>query len=651
MYEENTLVGKVLNERYEILEVVGSGGMATVYKAECKLLNRYVAVKVLKDSLRYDLDLKEKFNREAQAAAKLSHNNIVSIFDVGEIDGLNYIVMELIEGTTLKEYITQNKPIHWKVARNIAIQIGMALEHAHANGIIHRDIKPHNILITKDNVIKVADFGIASAVSTETVVAGKNDGAAMGSVHYISPEQARGGYITETTDIYSLGVIMYEMLTGQLPFDGDNAVSIAMMKLEQEPVNCKVVNLDVPADMAEIVMRALAKDPAQRFSTVQEMIVSLRKLGTQNQAPGAVIRTAEERQEIIKKKKEKSEKTNNNKMIINIIISMLVVIGIVGVGTALYLNGWNVKEVQVPDLLDKTLEEAITIAEEHDLRIDEKKIEYEISEEFEEGKIMEQKPGANTFVKKNKKISLVISKGKTEGDIELISVLGMQYDEAVKKLEDMGLRTEKIEREDEKAELGEVVAQSPADGEKVSENAVITLYVCTSKPEEHKEIPGVIGMNKSQAEATLKAAGFSLGNVKKENSNKPVGEIIDQDPTAGSESPQGTYVNIVISAGKAEEVTPPENSTPEANNPGTPNTPNTPEEEVKPQIKTITIPLPEDGDEIIHVKVLANGKEFYNKKHPKTDGKVDVRVQAKKDTNIQVYFGDTLVVEKVIEFN
>ena len=469
----------------------------------------------------------------------------------------------------------------------------------------------------------------------------------MGSVHYISPEQARGGYITETTDIYSLGVIMYEMLTGQLPFDGDNAVSIAMMKLEQDPVNCKVVNLDVPADMAEIVMRALARDPAQRFSTVQEMIVSLRKLGTQNQAPGTVIRTTEERQEIIKKKKEKSEKANNNKMIINIIISMLVVIGLVGAGTALYLNGWNVKEVQVPDLLDKTLEEAIAIAEEQDLRIDEKKIKYEISEEFEEGKIMEQKPGANTFVKKNKKITLVISKGKTEGDIELISVLGMQYDEAVKKLEGMGLKTEKIEREDAQAELGEVVAQSPKEGEKVSENAVITLYVCTSKPEEHKEIPGVIGMNKSQAEATLKAAGFSLGNVKKENSDKPVGEIIDQDPTAGSESPKGTYVNIVISAGKAEEPTTPEPNTPETDTPNTPNI----EEEVKPQIKTITIPLPEDGDEIIHVKVLANGKEFYNHKHPKTDGKVDVRVQAKKDTNIQVYFGDTLVVEKVIEFN
>ena len=666
MYEENSLVGKVLNERYEILEVVGSGGMATVYKAECKLLNRFVAVKVLKDSLRYDLDLKEKFNAEAQAAAKLSHNNIVSIFDVGEIDGLNYIVMEYIDGITLKEYISKNKPIHWKVARNIAIQIGMALEHAHANGIIHRDIKPHNILITKDNVIKVADFGIASAVSSETVVAGKSDGAAMGSVHYISPEQARGGYVTETTDIYSLGVIMYEMVTGQLPFDGDNPVSIAMMKLEQDPINCKVINLDIPQDMAEIIMRAFARDPSARYQTVQEMLVALKKLGTQGAVSTAVIRSPEERREIIKQKKQKSEKNANNKMILRIVISMIIVIVLFSVGTFAYLN-WNAPEVQVPDLLDKTLEEAIELAEERGLKIDEAKIEYETSEEFEEGKIMSQKPGANTYAKKNKKISLVISQGKTEGDIEVISVLGLQYEDAAGKLEEMGLNVKKVEREDADAEIGEVISQSPKKGVKVSEGTVISLYVCTSHPEEeHTEVPGVIGMTKSQAESTLKKAGFTLGNVKKETSDKPAGEIIRQEPSAGSESPKGTYVDIVVSGGKEEEpennennssnVTPPNNNNttttpPTQTTPPETTTPQQPDDTVEAQTKTITIPLPEDGDDIIQVKVVANGKEIYNKEHPKTDGAVNIPVKAKKDAQIQVYFGDKLVVDKTIEFN
>lgn len=664
MYEENSLVGKVLNDRYEILEVVGSGGMATVYKAECKLLNRYVAVKVLKDSLRYDLDLKEKFNKEAQAAAKLSHNNIVSIFDVGEIDGLNYIVMEYIDGITLKEYISQNKPIHWKVARNIAIQIGMALEHAHANGIIHRDIKPHNILITKDNVIKVADFGIASAVSSETVVAGGSN-AAMGSVHYISPEQARGGYVTETTDIYSLGVIMYEMVTGQLPFDGDNAISIAMMKLEKDPVNCKVINLDIPQDMAAIIMRAISRDPAARYQTVQEMLIALRKLGTSQSAQGqTMIRTEEERQELIKKRKEKSEKTANNRMIINVIIGTLAAIILIGVGFFIYLNGWNVKEVKVPDLYNKTLEEALVLAEEEGLKIDEAHIKYELSEDVEEGKIMEQKPGANTFVKKRKKISLVISQGATEGNIVMASVLGEQIDDAEKLLKNMGLKVKTIDREDENAEIGEVIAQSPSKGVKMSEGSVVTLYVCTSHPAKPKQVPGVIGMSKSAAEAAIKNAGFKVGNVKKESSDKEIDTVINQDPSAGSESPAGTYIDIVISSGKPESTNdntadntenntntttnqPSHNNTTNNTNENNTTTPETP----VAQTKNITIPLPQDGDDTIQVKVVANGKEIYNKSHQKTDGNVTIPIKSEKDVDLQVYFGDEMVEETVIKFN
>ena len=668
MYEENSLVGKVLNDRYEILEVVGSGGMATVYKAECKLLNRYVAVKVLKDSLRYDLDLKEKFNKEAQAAAKLSHNNIVSIFDVGEIDGLNYIVMEYIDGITLKEYISQNKPIHWKVARNIAIQIGMALEHAHANGIIHRDIKPHNILITKDNVIKVADFGIASAVSSETVVAGGSN-AAMGSVHYISPEQARGGYVTETTDIYSLGVIMYEMVTGQLPFDGDNAISIAMMKLEKDPVNCKVINLDIPQDIAAIIMRAISRDPAARYQTVQEMLIALRKLGTSQGSKGqTMIRTEEERQEIIKKRKEKSEKTANNRMIINVIIGTLAAIILIGVGFFVYLNGWNVKEVKVPDLYNKTLEEALVLAEEEGLKIDEAHIKYELSEDVEEGKIMEQKPGANTFVKKRKKISLVISQGATEGNIVMTSVIGKQIDDAEKLLKNMGLKVKTIDREDENAEIGEVMAQSPAKGVKMSEGSVVTLYVCTSHPAKPKQVPGVIGMSKSAAEAAIKNAGFKVGNVKKETSDKEIDTVINQDPSAGSESPAGTYIDIVISSGKPETVDNNAADNSENNTNNTNNTTNqtdhnnnntnntndnnttTPETPVA-QTKNITIPLPQDGEDTIQVKVVANGKEIYNKSHQKTDGNVTIPIKSEKDVDLQVYFGDEMVEETVIKFN
>ncbi len=652
MYEENSLIGKVLNDRYEILEVVGTGGMATVYKAECKLLNRYVAVKVLKDSFRYDLELKDRFNKEAQAAAKLSHNNIVSIFDVGEIDGLSYIVMELIEGITLKEYITQNKPIDWKIARNIGMQIGLALEHAHANGIIHRDIKPHNILITKDNTIKVADFGIASAVSSETLVAGKND-APMGSVHYISPEQARGGFVTETTDIYALGVIMYEMVTGELPFDGQNPVSIAVMKIEQEPVNCKVINLDIPHSVAEVIMRAIAKDTAMRYQTAQEFLIALKRLGTPSGAVstgGAMKRNVVEEkktEEPIRDSKETeakedriSRRKKTDKTLLTVVLSMLAVIVLIGGTLAWFIfGGGNAKEIKVPNLVGSSLADAQIKAENENFKIE---FEYDFSDEVEKDHVIKQSPGAETFIKdkpENKIITVTISKGKKEKTVELEDVVGKPYDEAKKILVDLGLEVEKVEKEDEEAEgkNGDVLKQSPKAGEEVNEGSTVTLYVL--KKEERALIPNVLGMSKEDAEVKLVEAGFKLGSVSKEESEKPVGEVLKQTPKAESESPAGTYVDIVVSSGKATEQTPPTEDNPPA------------QPEPEPEVKTLTISFPESANDVIQVKVVANGKEIYNKQHNKSEQKVDIPVKAKRDVTIQVYLDGEKVVEKVVEFN
>lgn len=649
MYEENSLIGKVLNDRYEILEVVGSGGMATVYKAECKLLNRYVAVKVLKDSFRYDLELKDRFNKEAQAAAKLSHNNIVSIFDVGEIDGLSYIVMELIEGITLKEYITQNKPIDWKIARNIGMQIGLALEQAHANGIIHRDIKPHNILITKDNTIKVADFGIASAVSSETLVAGKND-APMGSVHYISPEQARGGYVTETTDIYALGVIMYEMVTGELPFDGQNPVSIAVMKIEQDPVNCKVINLDIPHSVAEVIMRAIARDPAMRYQSAQEFLIALKRLGTPSTgvAGGASTSRIQREEKKVEEPIKKPVKENDNKdekfarrkktdkTLLTVILSMLAVIVLIGGGLSWFIfGGGTAKEVKVPNLVGSSLADAQIKAGNFRLEF-----EYDFSDEVEKDHIIKQSPGAETFIKdkpENKVIVVTISKGKKEKTLELEDVVGKPYDEAKKILEDLGLEVEKVEKEDEDADgkNGDVLKQSPKAGEEVNEGSTVTLYVL--KQEERALIPNVLGMSKEDAEVKLVEEGFKLGSVSKEESDKPVGEVLKQTPKADSESPAGTYVDIVVSSGKAAEQTQPEDTPPAV--------------EPEPEVKTLTISFPESANDVIQVKVVANGKEIYNKQHNKSEQKVDIPVKAKRDVTIQVYLDNEKVVEKVVEFN
>ncbi|MBO5955192.1 MAG: Stk1 family PASTA domain-containing Ser/Thr kinase, partial [Clostridia bacterium] len=267
-----TLIGTVLENRYEILEKIGSGGMAVVYKAKCQLLNRFVAVKVLRPDLQNDEEFVRRFNIEAQSAASLAHTNIVSIHDVGNQDGLHYIVMEYIEGETLKEYIEKKHILPWREAVDYTIQIAKGLEQAHKNSIIHRDVKPHNIIMTSDGVMKVTDFGIARANVQSTVTC---EDTAIGSVHYISPEQARGGYTDERSDIYSLGVVLYEMITGKVPFDSDRPVTVAIMHLQEKPVMPREHNISIPLALEKIVMKAMSKEISMRYKNASEMIADL----------------------------------------------------------------------------------------------------------------------------------------------------------------------------------------------------------------------------------------------------------------------------------------------------------------------------------------------------------------------------------------
>ncbi len=267
-----TLIGKVLAGRYEILEEVGSGGMAVVYKAKCQLLNRFVAVKVLRPDLQNDAEFVRRFNVEAQAAASLTHANIVSIYDVGYENGFHYIVMEYIEGKTLKEYIEEKHVLPWREAAEYAVQIAKGLEQAHKNSIIHRDVKPHNIIMTADGVMKVTDFGIARANVQSTVTC---EDSAIGSVHYISPEQARGGYTDERSDIYSLGVVLYEMLTGKVPFDSERPVTVAIMHLQEKPVMPREHNISIPLSLERIVVKAMSKEISARYNNISEMIAEL----------------------------------------------------------------------------------------------------------------------------------------------------------------------------------------------------------------------------------------------------------------------------------------------------------------------------------------------------------------------------------------
>ena len=266
------LEGRLLGNRYEILEQIGNGGMATVYKAKCHVLNRFVAVKILKDEFTTDYEFIKRFNSEAQAVASLTHPNIVSVYDVGHEGNLYYIVMELIQGKTLKEIIISEGPLAWKWSLNVAIQIASALETAHKNNIIHRDIKPHNIIITEDGMAKVTDFGIAKAVSNSTITA---FGTTIGSVHYFSPEHARGGYTDAKSDLYSLGVVLYEMLTGKVPFDADTPVSVALKHIQETPVEPIKLNPAIPLSVNKIVMKAMQKETNSRYQNASEMLKDL----------------------------------------------------------------------------------------------------------------------------------------------------------------------------------------------------------------------------------------------------------------------------------------------------------------------------------------------------------------------------------------
>lgn len=624
------LVGKVINERYELQEIIGCGGMAVVYKGFDRLMNRFVAFKLLKESLKYDDEIVEKFSAEAKASAGLSHQNIITIYDVGQYEGLGFIVMEYIDGKTLKEYINENKPVKWQTACEIAIQIADALSIAHEHGIIHRDIKPHNILINKENVAKVADFGIARAVSSETVVAG---GSALGSVYYISPEQARGGYVDATSDIYALGVVLYEMLTGALPIDGDNAVSIALKKLEEEPVNPKVINLDIPQELDAIVMRAIAREQHLRYKTVNEFMADLKELlngDSMHIIPSKIANEPE---------KKKNRKKSSNSF--NPIIASFVLIVLLAIGTFLLVNSGG-KEYIVPDLMGLTLEEAVEKVEGTEFTIDEEAILYEVSEEHEEGKIFNQDPGANQSVKKNKKIKLKISSGATEGNIIVPKVLDADVNLAKELLDAKKLSYQIIESEGEEAQLNKVIKQTPQDGTKVSEGYTVILHVCTKVFENSEvEVPSLNGLTRSQAEKELKEFGLALGNTKKEFSDKEKGTVISQSPKSGDTVTRGTSVDIVISDGKEVQT----EQTPENNPPST----GTQQGEMKR--KTLTISIPESAKDPAQIRVLANGKEIHNQSHSKSEGKVDILVQSQKDAEVEVYIDGELMVHKVIEFN
>lgn len=651
------LVGKLIDNRYEIHEVIGQGGMATVYRAKCRVLNRFVAIKVLKQSLKQDAEVIKRFNTESRAAAKLSHPNIVQVFDVGDSHGLDYIVMEFVEGVTLSDYIKNNGPLPWEKACDYALQIASALSCAHANHVIHRDIKPHNILVGKDGIVKVADFGIAQAATNETVVAGKGG---MGSIRYSSPEQVRGGFTDEQSDLYSLGVVLYEMLTGKVPFDGENPVSIALMKIEKEPIDCKTYNRYIPDRIAKFTMKAIAKDRHTRFQTAEEMITALEGF------TGSVVRGKDDDQDIRGRKKKMDKAT---KYIIYAICGVIALF----IGTYAFMSS-GTQEYEVPDLTNMTVEEAEDALRRINLRLD-GNIKYEENEEVEKGLVFDQNPGISQFVKKGRKIKITVSSGSSEEAIETVKVMdveNLQKEEAIAKLEDAGFKCDVVEEYSDTIQYGYVIRQSPSPHTILEKGSKVTLHVSADiEPpvEKNTKVPKLIGYTASQATALLEQAGLSIGTVLSEESTKEAGKIITQLPAEGTEVEKGTAVSVVVSSGastpeptlspedtQTPTVPPAQTSTSTVSPVQTPapgnNPTQAPIDQGTPSVKerVLTINIPENANDVVTVEVMVGGKQTYSRKHNKSEGTIDIPVQSTEDTAVQVYIDEKLVVNRVIDF-
>ena len=557
------LKGRLLGNRYEIIEKIGSGGMATVYKAKCHVLNRYVAIKILRDEFTTDEEFVKRFEVEAQSAASITHPNIVSVYDVGVDGNLHYIVMELIKGKTLKEIIVEEKgPLPWKWSVNIAIQIASALEIAHKNHIIHRDIKPHNIIITEDGVAKVTDFGIAKAVSNSTITA---FGTTIGSVHYFSPEHARGGFTDEKSDLYSLGVVMYEMLTGRVPFDADTPVSVALKHMQEEPIAAKMVNPNIPTAVNDIIMKALKKDTNLRYQNATAMLLDLRRAlknpegdFVDNQEytgdfPTQRISTLgvdEEKGPKATQKNTKNKKPNKfikwikeHKVLASII--GLILLFIISLGATIGIsNLTRPKEVAIPDLVGKTVDEAKQILEEDKLIYVEGEPEY--SADYEAGKIISQDPPyvENRKIRQKTEVKVIVSLGTETTTVPKLT--GLTQEEAEDAAEEAKIKLEIIEETSKTVEAGIIIKQEIEEGETVNAGDTVKVYVSIGTGIEQVVVTSVFGKTEEVAKQTLTDLGLEVIVEYEEDNSKDNGIVLKQSISSGETVDKGSKITITV---------------------------------------------------------------------------------------------------------
>ena len=665
-------IGKMLGSRYEIIEVVGVGGMAVVYRARDTVLGRDVAIKILKEEYAKDPDIRKRFSIESRAVAKLSHHNIVSVFDVGSENGTDYIVMELIEGITLKQYLQKKGHLSWQESVFFAEQVSRALMHAHSRGIIHQDVKPQNVIILRDGTAKLTDFGIASFATTqETRVVQE----AIGSVHYISPEQAKGSKIDYRTDIYSLGVMLYEMLTGKLPFEGETALQVVMQHINEVPPVPSALMPGIPQGLDDIVMHAMSANISRRYGSAEQFYEDMERLRAdptarfhyvasednsgETQVIGREVQRAARRSamdstapieaapaEIAPRRRRTAAAVRERKperdwegffeklserpaMAAGLAVAVVAVVSLLVVGILMFTGGSRESDkLPIPDLIGRTIDDVMADTDITDNFVIKEESEREESDR-PEGEIINQDPLADgRTILKGSIITVSVSAGgeNVKDTYKVVDFSGKTLDYVKTALAAHGIECESVEEYSDEVEAGQVIRTDPEAGTEVEKGSTVTVYISKGKQEAEKiEVPGLLGMTKEQAEKALSEKGLSIGSVSEVESSVEAGSVVWQSRDAGAEVEPGTSVNIQISKGKSSSDTKP--ATPDNSQDNNSGNTGSGSDDDTPSLGSATIPvaLPDNTD-VAHVVVYVDGVIQYDQTHDTSQGSISVPV-------------------------
>ena len=568
-------LGTCLDDRYEIVEVIGAGGMAVVYKAIDQRLNRFVAVKILRDELARDEEFRARFQIEAQAVAMLSHPNIVSVYDVSHTAGVEYIVMELIEGVTLMQYMQKKGALSWKEAAHFSTQIAKALEHAHSKGIVHRDIKPQNIMILRDGTIKVADFGIAALESAQE----QRSDQTVGSVHYIAPEQARGETPDTRSDIYSLGVVMYEMLTGQMPYDGETAEQIALKHIAGVALPPRQLNAEIPEELERITLKAMNADIRERYQSASELLTDLEEFRKQQAALGRdsgeeyedyegvipdvrpIGTTGEMSQAKYARRRKRSRKVSIMSGAVGVLVFMI----------AVFVFLWNywlrdifsvAERIELPNFVGQNYESIVNDSSYRDLY--NFTVTYSIDPEVSEGVIISQDPEAGRslmIVPEGIDVTLTVSTGVRQTTVP--DVLNDPYSEATVTLQNAGFKVETQYAASDTVTEGYVISTDPAPGEQLAQGSTIFVTISSGPVERTVSMPNLVGRTESEAKSILNSNNLAYADTTYIESDQEEGTVIRQSIDAYEEVPEHTRIYLWVSTGPAETPEPTDTAPPE----------------------------------------------------------------------------------------